>query len=112
MKIKDMFGRPYPLDHVLMGVGPGWREIVQCLIDDLFEMGWDGELLQIKEKFGGLRFYTGRTTEEMFARIAQAENESFQTCDQCGEPGKPRNDNYWVATLCDRCHEKESNKDL
>ena len=67
-------------------------------------MGWDRDLHQVKEKFGGLRFYVGASTPEMEKRIDQAEEESFQTCENCGEPGKGSNVGYWYLTLCETCH--------
>lgn len=98
--ITDAFGRPYPRENVLAGVGKGWHGLVNKLIDDLFELGWDGSLHQIKEKFGGLRFYIGGATEEAHERIHAAENESLRTCDECGEPGKPDNSG-WIRTVCE-----------
>jgi len=106
MRIYDPFGRVWPLDYVLQGVGPGWSKIVQRLIRDLFILGWDGQLHQIKEKFGGLRFYIGGGSDAIFERINKAENESFKVCESCGEPGKIWPEWYWMATHCEACNEK------
>jgi len=57
---------------------------------------------QVKEKFGGLRFYVGSATEEIFDLIIKAENKSYKTCEVCGEPGKTRG-KAWVKTLCEDC---------
>lgn len=102
-------GNPYPFENVLQGVGPGWKDVVTRLIDDLFELGWDGQLFQIKEKFGGLRFYTGACTDAMYARIAQAESESYVTCEYCSAPGQARHDG-WIKVMCDDCHSKSGRK--
>jgi hypothetical protein len=83
-------------------VGSGWRCIVSNLIDDLAAMDWNGELHQVKEKFGGLRFYTGGLTEAQQLRITSAESDSYKTCEKCGEPGCP-NRTGWITTLCDTC---------
>ncbi len=93
-------GNPYPLEAVLNGVGAGWHNLVSNLIGDLFALGWDGHLNQIKEKFGGLRFYIGIASDEVHERISLAEKESYHTCDMCGKPGKRRSGG-WVRTLCD-----------
>jgi hypothetical protein len=84
----------------------GWIDIIERLIIDLKAMGWKGEVHQIKEKFGGLRFYcsgngvdSGRT-QEFWDRIAQAEEESIHTCEVCGKPGFSRSGG-WIKTLCD-----------
>ena len=105
-KIYDAFGRVWPLDYVLQGVGPGWGQIVQRLIRDLFELGWDGELHQIKEKFGELRFYIGGASDEIFKRVDEASDESLRTCEGCGEPGTRSTDSYWITTECAECHAK------
>jgi hypothetical protein len=96
----DAFGRPYPLDWVLAGVGPGWSKILQRLIRDLFLLEWDGSVHQVKEKFGGLRFYIGGGSDAIFARIDQAERESYKTCELCGEPGK-RTHHGWIRVECE-----------
>jgi hypothetical protein len=99
-KITDAFGRPYPRKDVLASVGEGWHKLVDELIDDLFELGWDGSLHQIKEKFGGLRFYIGGGDDRIHERIYRAEAESLRTCESCGKPGKPTTSG-WVRTLCE-----------
>lgn len=60
---------------------------------------------QIKEKFGTLRFYMSSGTEEMWKLIHEAEEKSAHTCEDCGAPGKERNDG-WIRTLCDECEKK------
>ena len=55
---------------------------------------------QIKEKFGGLRFYFIGGDDVTRGAIELAESMSFRICEQCGKPGRPRNDG-WVQTLCD-----------
>lgn len=52
-----------------------WLPIVDRLIGDLIELGWDKTIIQIKEKFGGLRFYIGKSSDEIGARIRKAEEE-------------------------------------
>jgi hypothetical protein len=57
---------------------------------------------QVKEKFGGLRFYMTSETDEMSVAIKEAEAEAWKTCEKCGSPGKPR-EGGWIVTLCDIC---------
>lgn len=81
--------------------GEGWDDIVDRLMTRLFEQGWDGDVHQSKEKFGGLRFYIGDYPDiEEEDPIASAEEESFRTCEVCGEPGRRRGGG-WIKTLCD-----------
>lgn len=104
-KITDVMGRPWPYEDVLNCTEPGWRGIVAQLIADLFDLGWDGNLQQIKEKFGGLRFYIGGSTDEVWDRIGKAEAESLRTCQNCGAPGKQRGVG-WVYTFCTPCWDR------
>lgn len=83
-------------------VGLGWGSLLDDLVSKLEALGWDGDVHQVKEKFGGLRFYVGGVTPEMDAAIEEAEARSFLVCEDCGEPGYPRAGG-WTRTLCDSC---------
>jgi hypothetical protein len=56
--------------------------------------------VQIKEKFGGLRFYVQAATDKHYNYISFAESMSYRTCEECGAPGKTYTDG-WHKTLCD-----------
>jgi hypothetical protein len=92
-------------------VGPGWVPILDRLAGDLMKLGWTGGLQQVKEKFGGLRFYIrydGIPEDRHEAArqcIREAEAESYTTCEDCGAPGStgPRPGRRWILTLCDAC---------
>ena len=85
---------------VLACVEKGWHPLINTLIDDLFDLGWDGTVAQVKEKFGGLRFYIGAGSDEVYDKINEAENKSYSLCEECGQPGKVRHGG-WLKTLCD-----------
>lgn len=55
---------------------------------------------QVKEKFGGLRFYVNGATDKHYQYISFAESMSYRTCEECGAPGKTYT-NGWHTTLCD-----------
>lgn len=57
--------------------------------------------VQIKEKFGGLRFYMNHETPKISGAIALAEELSNNTCEVCGVFGGHKNVGGWLATLCD-----------
>jgi hypothetical protein len=57
--------------------------------------------IQVKEKFGGLRFYHSGGDEYIRAAVDMAEEMSYVTCEVCGNAGKYRNDRPWIRTLCD-----------
>lgn len=82
-------------------IGPGWYSLVKDLIVSLFKLDWDGELYQVKEKFGGLRFYIGEQNTEISRLIREAENASYKICEVCGEPGITR-PGTWIRTRCDK----------
>jgi hypothetical protein len=94
--------------------GDGWFDIVWRLCGDLEplveeferESGHQFEVLQVKEKFGGLRFYVNHASDAIRQRIEVAEEESFHTCEICGRPGNQR-EGAWSKTLCD-LHDSES----
>lgn len=56
--------------------------------------------VQVKEKFGGLRFYAQAATDKHYQYISFAESMSYRTCEECGAPGKTYTDG-WHMTLCD-----------
>ena len=64
---------------------------------------------QVKEKFGTLRFYIDRGTDEHYNFIRFAEYMSAVTCEQCGAPGKRRG-HGWIYTTCDE-HTNEGDLD-
>lgn len=99
--------REAPLPNILACVGPGWSTILTRLIADLEPLGWNGTVMQVKEKFGGLRFYIGCGSSEIFDRIDQAEDESLKTCEACGRPGELRSNGGWLKTLCPHCAQEQ-----
>lgn len=56
--------------------------------------------VQVKEKYGGLRFYVQAATDKHHQYINFAESMSYRTCEECGAPGKTYTDG-WHMTLCD-----------
>ena len=60
---------------------------------------------QIKEKFGGLRFYYQGGDDTIDGMVRMAEMWAGCSCEDCGVPGTRRGGG-WVRTLCDR-HEAE-----
>lgn len=54
---------------------------------------------QVKEKFGGLRFYYRGGDEFIHGLCSMAESMSYVTCEECGNPGKS-NSGGWISTRC------------
>ena len=86
-------------------VGPGWYGLIKTLIEKAIAAGWDKEVCQVKEKFGGLRFYINGASREVHDIIHKYEELSFEICEQCGEPGEVRGGG-WIQTLCDKHYNK------
>jgi len=95
-------------------IGSGWNQIVIDLVVDLVAAYPNFKVVQVKEKFGGLRFYVENVTldysgqplaESFFSeRIREAEELSFATCDVCGAKGSSEGSQGWVMTRC-KTHE-------
>lgn len=88
----------------------GWFPLIKELITDLVELGWNREVCQVKEKFGGLRFYINKGSDEIFNRIIKAETESLTICEISGKVGELRTDIGWFRTLSDEEYLKVKNK--
>jgi len=88
-----------------LDVGEGWYELVFKLDRDLADLDPNYTIAQVKEKFGGLRFYLDTLSPESitFARalIQEAEVRSMVMCEVCGEPATLRSQNYYIRTVCD-----------
>lgn len=91
--------------------GAGWYELIKKLSEDITKISPETEAVQVKEKFGGLRFYVVNATDEVYKLIDEAEAESFKICEKCGSrENVTTGGRSWIYTLCDKCRaEKESN---
>lgn len=54
---------------------------------------------QVKEKFGGLRFYYRGGDEYISGLVSFAESISYRVCEDCGKPGKATRFG-WIRTTC------------
>lgn len=64
---------------------------------------------QVKEKFGGLCFYTEGATEVQHAVISWAESLSYKICETCGSTKDISQTEGWVYTECPDCKFKREN---
>jgi hypothetical protein len=60
------------------------------------------EATQVKEKFGGLRFYYNGGDEFINGLVTFAQSISLRTCETCGAPGRPTKKG-WIRTMCKPC---------
>lgn len=106
-----MFSKPYGG----FDVGEGWYDIVETLCSHIQRhIDWKNEhnepvpqvvVNQIKEKFGGLRFYYNGGDDTVHGMVHIAEAWASHSCETCGDKGKRRGGG-WIRTLCDK-HEEE-----
>jgi hypothetical protein len=78
----------------------GWYQLLIDLCTELKKANFTGYILQIKSKFGGLRFYISSPTREQYHLIHKAEESSFTICEICGRQGKLRKIYGWLHTFC------------
>lgn len=102
-RIKNILGKqkPVSIEHILqryvpekphrIECGPGWYPLIISIHQELIKIDPNYKILQIKEKFGGLRFYYVSNSKRHFQidRIVHYyENKSYETCEITGKPGK------------------------
>lgn len=129
-KYPEMFSQPYGG----VCVGEGWWKIIESLCSQIDSyVKWRNStresllkdnpykhkipeyiepvvVHQIKEKFGGLRFYHDGGDQFVRGLVTMAEEWAHVTCEECGHPGESRSGG-WIRTLCDE-HEAERQERL
>ena len=92
--------------------GNGWYELIRELSEQLYPLieAWDRQLefddyppraVQVKEKYGTLRFYMSSSTSEMENIIDEFEEKSEKICEICGKEGDIDFSQQWYAVRCD-----------
>lgn len=82
----------------------GWDKLSGPILEACKQLGID--VLQIKEKYGGLRIYLGPAPDWLHDWCDQIEKLSLHVCEVCGEEGKLKGD-LWFKTTCEK---EECNK--
>jgi hypothetical protein len=97
--------------------GDGWYPIIDSLCANIqhhidwnnknFEKGYTQYkqvpqvvAVQVKEKFGTLRFYYNGGDDVIDGMVRMAESWSAVACEECGAPGT-QNSQGWIKTLCE-----------
>ncbi|MGC5027925.1 hypothetical protein ACLQ3K_24490 [Tsukamurella sp. DT100] len=93
-----------PGTYSSLDIGPGWYPLLIDLDRELAAIDPHYQLVQVKEKFGGLRYYVefepDRSRPGFDDLIRAAERRSERTCEECGAAGAPAHRGSWVRTLC------------
>lgn len=100
-----------PEYNYYFGIGDGWAPLIEKICQVIIEefdanpaLEDDFYVSQIKEKFGGLRFYTSFVTDRISAVIDECEDASYRTCEHCGKRGITLTNGGWLSTLCLKHH--------
>lgn len=120
-KLQKRFEKGYSTE---IAFGKGWDSILEDLHEQLMFLDRKYTIVQIKEKYGTLRFYLGHggrsknvAVRLMHLAVDHAEYLSAHTCEECGSSSVRANsergieydnsvalrDYGWMRTLCDTC---------
>jgi hypothetical protein len=115
-RFPKMFAEPYGG----FACGEGWWPILTNLCANIqHHLDWKNKhsevvpqvvVAQIKEKFGGLRFYYDGGDDYIRGLVSMAETWAGNTCETCGNVGISRSGG-WIKTLCD-AHEAERQEQI
>jgi hypothetical protein len=105
-----MYGKSYDLY-----VDEGWHPIILALTQQIqARIDWSVKLghpinqvkvSQIKEKFGGLRFYYDGGDDCIDGMVNMAELWASQTCEMCGDRAT-KHTTGWIKNVCDKHFEE------
>lgn len=108
-KMTERFPKMFEGKYGGFAVGPGWWPILESLCANIqSHIDWRVKqnkhieqvvVEQIKEKFGGLRFYYQGGDDEISGMVRMAEAWADRSCEECGAPGESGGQG-WIKTLC------------
>lgn len=107
-------------DAIGIFIDDGWYKLLNELCEKIAavyrDSGVEPDIIvdEVKEKYGGMRFeyhFDTQTPTELTKSVHKAiddlalqyENLSETICEECGDPGKLREELPWILTLCDKC---------
>lgn len=111
--LSEKYPKMFPQPYGGIAVGEGWWPIIQALCSSIqSHIDWRNRQLvglpvpqvtvdQIKEKFGGLRFYYEGGDEQVRGMVSMAESWASKTCEICGVPATKQTTG-WIKTVCDK----------
>lgn len=100
--------------HEFEAMGPGWWKAFGLMLCEeiqqelhKFDFVNKFSLLQVKEKFGGLRIYNNGAPGNIHRITDKYEQISQNVCYNCGKPDVAITNAGWLLPLCKECFEKE-----
>lgn len=108
-ELVDELYKRYPVifeRKLSIACGDGWFDLIDTLCEQLQHATESQEMpqivaVQVKEKFGGLRFYVGERSPVQQGMITLAQAMSYRICDVCGARGELRGP-VIARTRCDK----------
>lgn len=91
-----------PLERALTCVGRGWAPLVAHVYGARDAIEGQVNIIQVKEKWGGLRIYTDVINDKLDIIRSKAELDSFHVCEECGAPGCLRKGSTLYLTRCEQ----------
>lgn len=88
-------------EQAVQCVGKGWERLVRRVYNAKTGMGLAVGIIQVKEKWGGLRIYTDYYDSELDKTIRQVGEESLTVCEECGSPAGLVKKGTWYQTRCE-----------
>ena len=111
-RMKEKYPRMFSKPHGGFAIGEGWWPIIESLCANIqSHTDWWNKnretrpvveqvvVEQIKEKFGGLRFYYQGGDDQISGMVRMAESWASHACEECGAPGT-LGGKGWIKTLC------------
>jgi hypothetical protein len=119
-ELKSKYPHIFNQKHFYFDCGDGWYDLINTLCHGAQEhINWTVKAMhnnnnkfcpqitavQVKEKFGSLRFYYDGGDDYIRGMVSFAESMSAKTCENCGEKATVKT-NGWIKNLCSPCAEK------
>ena len=104
-----------PIIPIQFGIecGDGWYMLLDTLMADIvnhLKYNKDVQpvnISQIKEKYGGLRFYYDGGNEYIRGAVSMAESLSYHICEKCGTTINVGQTKGWIYTICKSCYSND-----
>jgi len=112
-KLKEDFPLLFGEHLRFIETAPGWNNLIYEFFEKVSAMKLDNyKLMQIKEKFGGLRLYADGGNDEIRNLVSSFEQRASVTCESCGAVKSvgAASINGWLSVLCKPCYLTEVEK--
>jgi hypothetical protein len=117
-KYKHFYKPDLPVTQSCMCFGfeinDGWLPLIEQLSYDIEQAlkkdPCEFQVTQVKEKYGGLRFYYFGGNDEISKLVDKAEDESYKICEKCGSGDNVTQTKGWIVSLCKRCMSERGNR--